>query len=146
MVSYYGTAGRWFDPVRQMHQAQQDMNRLIGNLRLAASPEFPLMNIWTGTEGTVVTAEIPGVVPEELDISVHQNTVSLRGNRAAEPLAEGAVVHRQERVTGAFARTLVLPFQVDADKVSARFKHGVLRLELPRPAADKPHKINVSRT
>jgi HSP20 family protein len=145
MLSHHGTAGRWFDPTRQMHQAQQDMNRLLGSLRLAAPPEFPLMNIWTGAEGAVVTAEIPGVVPEELDIAVHQNTVALRGSRAAEPLAEGAVVHRQERVTGAFARNVVLPFRVDGDRASARFSQGVLRLELPRPAADKPHKITVSR-
>jgi HSP20 family protein len=145
MLSHYGAAGRWFDPTRQMHQAQQDMNRLLGSLRLPAPPEFPLMNVWTSAEGAVITAEIPGVVPEELDIAVHQNTVALRGNRAPEQLPEGAIVHRQERVTGTFARNVMLPFRVDGDRAAARFSLGVLRLELPRPAADKPHKITVSR-
>ena len=88
---------------------------------------------------------MPGVAPEDLDIAVHQNTVTLRGRRPAEPLAEDAVIHRQERPTGAFARNLVLPFRVDGDRATANFRNGVLRLDLPRPDADKPHKITVNR-
>lgn len=146
MLNYLENTGRGLDPVRQMRFAQRDMSRLLNNLRVAAPPEFPLMNIWAGPDGAVVTAEIPGVVPEELDIAVHQNTVTLRGSRPAEPLPEGAVVHRRERVTGAFGRNLILPFRVDGDKATAKFRHGVLRLDLPRPEADRPHKINVSRS
>lgn len=145
MLHNLESTGRWVDPLRQIRFAQKDMSRLFDNLRAAASPEFPLMNIWAGTDGAVITAEIPGVVPEELDIAVHQNTVTLRGRRPAEPLAEDAVLHRQERITGAFARNLVLPFRVDGDRATAKFRNGVLRLDLPRPEADKPHKINVSR-
>ncbi|MBB3320246.1 MULTISPECIES: Hsp20/alpha crystallin family protein [unclassified Rhizobium] len=137
---------RWYDPLRQMRSAQRDMGRPLDNLRLAAPPEYPLMNIWTVADGAVITAEIPGVVPEELDIAVHQNTVTLRGSRPAEPLAEDAVIHRQERISGAFARNLILPFRVDGDRAKATFRHGVLRLDLPRPLADRPHKITVSRS
>ena len=146
MLNHLENTGRWLDPVRQMRFAQRDMSRLLDNLRLAAPPEFPLMNVWTGTDGAVITAEIPGVVPEELDIAVHQNTVTLRGSRPAEPLPEGAVVHRRERITGTFARNLVLPFRLDGDHATAKFRNGVLRLDLPRPEADKPHKINVGRS
>jgi HSP20 family protein len=145
MLHNLENTGRLIDPVRQLRFAQRDMSRLFDNLRVAAPPEFPLMNIWVGSDGAVITAEIPGVVPEELDIAVHQNTVTLRGRRAPEPLTDDAVVHRQERVTGAFARNFVLPFRVDGDKTTAKFRNGVLRLDLPRPEADKPHKINVSR-
>lgn len=146
MLHNIENTGRRFDPLRQMRSAQSDMSRLFDNLRLAAAPEFPLMNIWAGTDGAVITAEIPGLVPEELDIAVHQNTVTLRGSRYAEPLGEGAVIHRQERATGAFARNLILPFRVDGDRAKAKFRHGVLRLDLPRPVADRPHKITVSRS
>lgn len=146
MLHNLENTGRWIDPLRQMRLAQSDMSRLFDNLRLAAPPEFPLMNVWTGPDGAVITAEIPGVVPEELDIAVHQNTVALRGKRLAEPSAEDAVIHRQERIAGAFARNLVLPFRVDGDHATAKFRNGVLRLDLPRPKADKPHKINVSRS
>lgn len=145
MLHNIENTGRGFDPLRQMRSAQTDMSRLFDNLRLAAPPEFPMMNIWAGTDGAVITAEIPGVVPEDLDIAVHQNTVTLRGTRSQEPLPEDAVVHRQERTTGAFARNLILPFRVDGDRTTATFRHGVLRLDLPRPDADKPHKITVSR-
>ncbi len=145
MLHNLENTGRWYDPMRQMRSAQRDMSRVLDNLRLAAPPEFPLMNIWAGSDGAVVTAEIPGVVPEELDIAVHQNTVTLRGRRPAEPLSDDALVHRQERRTGAFARNIVLPFRVDGDRAAAKFRNGVLRLDLPRPEADKPHKITVSR-
>ncbi|CAH0342582.1 Hsp20/alpha crystallin family protein [Rhizobium sp. CECT 9324] len=146
MLHNIENTGRGFDPLRQMRSAQSDMSRLLDNLRLVAAPEFPLMNIWAGTDGAVITAEIPGVLPEDIDIAVHQNTVTLRGSRAAEPLAQDAVIHRQERATGAFARNLVLPFRVDGDRATAKFRHGVLRLDLPRPDADRPHKITVSRS
>ncbi|MFP5078494.1 Hsp20/alpha crystallin family protein [Rhizobium sp. YIM 134829] len=146
MLQNIENTGRGFDPLRQMRSAQSDMSRLLDNLRLSAAPEFPLMNIWAGPDGAVITAEIPGVLPEDLDIAVHQNTVTLRGRRAAEPLAEDAVVHRRERPTGAFARNLILPFRVDGDRTTAKFRHGVLRLDLPRPDADRPHKITVSRS
>lgn len=145
MLHNLENTGHWIDPLRQMRFAQADMSRLFDNLRLPAPPQFPAMNIWAGPDGAVVTVEIPGVVPEELEIAVHQNTVTLRGRRPAEPLAEDAVVHRQERITGTFARNLTLPFRVDGDQTTAKFQNGVLRLDLPRPEADKPHKINVSR-
>jgi len=146
MLQIPQNTGRRFDALRQMRFAQRDMSRLLDNLRLPASPQFPAMNIWAGSDGAVITAEIPGVVPEELDIAVHQNTVTLRGRRAAEPPAEDGVIHRQERITGAFARNLILPFRVDGDRATAKFRNGVLRLDLPRPEVDKPHKITVSRS
>jgi HSP20 family protein len=145
MLQIPQNTGRGFDPLRQMRFAQRDMSRLFDNLRLLAPAQFPAMNIWAGPDGAVVTVEIPGVVPEELDIAVHQNTVTLRGRRPTEQLAEDAVVHRQERITGPFTRNLTLPFRVDGDQSTAKFRNGVLRLDLPRPEADKPHKINVSR-
>ena len=146
MLRNLENTGRWVDPLRQMRFAQRDMSRLFDSMRLAVPPEFPLLNVWAGPDGAVITAEIPGVAPEELDIAVHQSTVTLRGSRPAEPLAEDAVVHRQERITGAFARNLTLPFRVDGDRVTATFRNGVLQLDLPRPAADRPHKIPVSRS
>jgi HSP20 family protein len=77
---------------------------------------------------------------------VHQDTVTLRGKRDPEIMGgEDVIVHRQERAHGPFSRTVVLPFRVDADQVSARFDRGILILELPRPAADKPRRIAITR-
>jgi HSP20 family protein len=145
MIGYLSPAGRAFDPIRQMRQAQQVVNRLLGNLRLPTASSIPLLNIWIGHEGALITAEVPGVPDDGLEIAVHQNTVTLRGNRPSEPLPEGAVVHRRERMTGPFTRSVLLPFRVDGDRAAARFRNGVLSLEVPRAEADRPHRISVSR-
>ncbi|MDB5560907.1 MAG: heat shock protein Hsp20 family [Hyphomicrobiales bacterium] len=145
MLNYYTPAQSRLPMQQQMRQMQEDLNRMIGNLRTAAPREFPAMNIWANPSGAVLTAQVPGVDPEALDIAVHQETVSLRGTRTMEDFGEGAVIHRQERPTGAFTRSFVLPFRINADAVQASFKHGMLTLNLPRPDTDQPHKIKVTR-
>jgi HSP20 family protein len=145
MLNYYTPAASRQPLQQQMRQMQDDLNRMIGNLRVAAPREFPAINIWANSTGAVLAAQVPGVEPEALDIAVHQETVSLRGARTMEDFGEGAVIHRQERPTGQFTRSFVLPFRIDADAVQANFEGGVLTLTLPRPASDQPHKIQVSR-
>jgi HSP20 family protein len=140
------TASRRFDPVGQMQRAQADLNRLFGGLRISATTEFPLLNLWTSPDGAIVAAEVPGVVPEDLDITIRRDTVIVRGTRPPEPVDQGTVVQRQERTHGSFARTILLPFRVDADKASARFERGVVTLTLPRPEDDKPRQIKVARS
>ena len=140
------TASRRFDPVGQMQRAQADLNRLFGGLRISATTEFPLLNLWTSPDGAIVAAEVPGVVPEDLDITIRRDTVIVRGTRPPEPVDQGTVAQRQERTHGPFARTILLPFRVDADKASARFERGVVTLTLPRPEDDKPRQIKVARS
>jgi HSP20 family protein len=133
------------DLFRQMWRTPDEISRLLGGLRMAPRIEFLAVNVWASADGVTVTAAVPGVVPDELDITVHQNTVTLRGKRDPEVMGEDAVVLRQERATGPFTRTIVLPFRVDAERVSARFDRGMLMLELPRPEEDKPRHIQVAR-
>jgi HSP20 family protein len=144
MLRDYVMERRWPDLYREMRRTQEEMNRLFGGLRLAVRAEFPPVNLWAGPDRALVTVEVPGVSPEEIEITVHQDTVTLRGKREPEIL-EDAVEHRRERMHGAFQRSIVLPFRVDADGVSARFDRGVVTLELPRPAADKPRQVKVAR-
>ena len=136
---------RGYNPLLDMQRAQADLNRMFGTMRFIPSPEFPLLNLWTSPDDAIVSAEVPGVNPEELDITIRRDTVTLRGNRPAEPVDDSATILRQERNTGSFARNIVLPFRVDADKASAKFERGVVTLTLPRPEADKPHRISVAR-
>jgi HSP20 family protein len=145
MLSEYQTAGRMPDMFREMRRAQHDMNRLFGGLRLATEPDFPPISLWAGSDRAVVMAEVPGVGPDQLDITVHQDTVVLRGRREPEQIVGEPTVLRRERVHGPFVRTVVLPFRIDADKVVARFARGILTLELPRPASDQPRQIKVIR-
>jgi HSP20 family protein len=127
---------------REMDRMQREMNRLMGQSRLVA-PGFPATNLWSGAESVVVTAEIPGVDPEQLEISVVNETLTLSGERNLAELAEGEKYHRRERGYGRFSRTVQLPFRVAADKVEASFTNGILQISLPRAEEDKPRKIAV---
>jgi HSP20 family protein len=110
---------------------------------LRPAPAYPALNVWTNEEGLNVTAEVPGVSPEDIDISVVGDTLTLNGTRKPEELDENARYHRQERGYGDFTRSLQLPFQVDVDKVEATFRNGVLMVAMPRLEEDKPRKIAV---
>jgi HSP20 family protein len=131
------------DPLREMQRLQREMNRVFTGLEQPLSQEVPLVNAWVGEGDVVVTAELPGVDPAKVDISVVGNTLTISGTRDADPLKEGESYHRQERHYGRFSRSLQLPFHVEVGKVEARYERGLLRITLPRAEADKPRKIAV---
>ena len=149
-----------FDPVvwpgdpwsifEEMESLQADMNRLLtgqpaGRRSRAwrSRSAYPLMNVWSSAEGIVIDAELPGVDPKDVDISVMGDELTLRGKvNAAEP-CEGETYHRRERPAGEFVRTLRLPFRADAEAVKANYTNGVLRLTVPRPEEEKPRKIAI---
>lgn len=131
---------------REMDRIQREMNRLFDDYypaRMRRAPGFPAVNIWSSDEGLILTAEVPGVSPDDIDISVVGDTLTLSGSRAPEILDEGARYHRQERGFGDFTRSVQLPFAVEVDKVEATFGEGVLSVSLPRAEVDKPKKIAV---
>ncbi|MBN1874681.1 MAG: Hsp20/alpha crystallin family protein [Anaerolineae bacterium] len=142
-VPYFGYRA----PFREMERLQREMNRLFtetmspGRGRVAAG--YPAMNIWANEEGVIVTAELPGVNPEDIDIAVDGDTLTLTGVRHPEALKEGETYHRRERGAGKFNRVFQLPFQVEMEAVEATFANGVLHITLPRAEEDKPRKIEV---
>jgi HSP20 family protein len=130
---------------REMNRLQSEVNRLfdgVNSVRRTA-PSFPAMNVWTSQDGIMVTAEVPGVKPEDIDVSVVGDTLTLSGQRRPDDLNEGGRYHRQERGYGKFVRTLQLPFPVKVDHIEATFRSGVLNVQLPRSEEDKPRKISV---
>jgi HSP20 family protein len=127
---------------REMDRMQREMNRLLGQSRLVA-PGFPATNVWSGADSVIVTAEVPGVDPEQLEISVVNETLALSGERNLVELGENEKYHRRERGYGRFSRTIQLPFRVAADQVEASFTNGVLHITLPRAEEDRPKKITV---
>lgn len=122
------------------------MSRLLSGLAspYTAEAEFPAMNLWSDGNEAVITAELPGIDPSAADISVVNRTLTIKGSRNAEEAGAEGSYHRQERWSGSFTRTIELPFQVDQNKVEARFSKGVLEIRLPRTEADKPKKIAIS--
>jgi HSP20 family protein len=131
------------DPLREMQRVQREMNRIFSGLGQPLTQEVPPVNVWVGESDTVVTAELPGVDPGGVDISVVGDALTISGFREAETLKEGECYHRQERNHGRFSRSLQLPFHVEAGKVEAKYDRGILRITLPRAEADKPRKISV---
>ena len=137
MVSglFYGS------PFRDLRRLQEEMERLT---RSATSPQgFPAINVYAHQDGIVITAELPGVNEDDLDITVHRDTVTLRGERQ-DQISEAGGYHRRERRSGLFERTFSLPFQVDPERVEAKLRNGILTLTLQRPEQDKPKRIRVS--
>jgi HSP20 family protein len=132
---------------REVEQLRREMNQLFEQLdrgpRLSAATTYPAMNVWTNADGAVITAELPGMNADDLEISVQGDTLTLRGSRSAEEQGEGMTYHRRERGSGQFRRSFQLPFNVDPNKVEANYERGVLHIFLPRSEADKPRKIQV---
>lgn len=131
---------------REMDRLQREMNRLF-NLyspnRLRTASGYPAINIWTNEEGQFVSAEMPGVRVEDIDIRVEGDTLTISGERGADEIPEGAQFHRKERGFGKFLRAIQLPFAVDVDKVEADFKNGFLNIRLPKTEAEKPKLISI---
>jgi len=132
--------GRFWDPWQDFEPMRRS---LFGNGRTSAIVEFPAVNIWVDGDDALVTAEIPGVDPDTIELSVVGKSLILRGIRQPEEIKNGETYHRQERWQGRFSKTVELPFAVESDKVNARFTKGILSVELPRAEAEKPKKIAV---
>lgn len=143
MIRRYGLRSPW----REFEQLQREMNRAFSgtmpNFGPQVAPSYPAVNVWTNEDGAILNAELPGLTPEDIDISVVGQTLTLSGERRPEELGENDRYHRRERGQGKFVRTVELPFTVEAEKVEALFDKGVLQISLPRAEADKPRKILV---
>jgi HSP20 family protein len=136
-----------FSTWREMERLRREMNRLFAGMPTsaggAAAPGYPAMNVWTNEDGAILTAELPGVNADDIDVAVEGDTLTLSGNRQPDELPEGTTYHRRERDHGRFSRVFRLPSPIDSGKVQAAFEKGVLRVTLPRPESDKPRKITI---
>lgn len=131
---------------REMDRLQRDMNRLFNQYspsRPRTAPSYPAINIWANEDGQLVSTEMPGIRVEDIDISVDGYTLTIAGERSLDEVPEDAVFHRRERGFGKFSRTIQLPFAVDANKVEAIFKDGVLKISLPKVEVEKPKQITI---
>jgi len=131
------------DMWRDMGRMQREMNRLFPGITLPSSGGYPALNVWSSGDDVIVTAELPGITPEKLDIAVEGDMLSISGSRALPELKEGEAYHRQERSHGRFKRLVQLPFRADTGKIAATYERGVLCISIPRIEEDKPKKIEI---
>ena len=132
-----------WDPFRALERVQAEFDAVAGQANDSYAPGFPPIDVWTSDAGAVVTAELPGIEPDRLEISVVGDIVKLVGARSADPVGEGESWLRRERGYGAFERTIRLPFKVEADAVQAHFKNGVLEVRLPKAGTERTRKVEI---
>ena len=126
------------------------MNRLFDSMTvpgishpIASSGVYPMINLEEDESSLYVTAELPGISVEDLSLSVHNDSLSLRGERKIPEVDEKINYHRRERKEGFFRRVISLPVKVDADNVSAEIKNGILHVILPKAEEAKPRQITI---
>ena len=140
-----------FDPFRDLAVLQDRMNRLFND---AYSPRqsddlmsrgtwTPAVDIYETDGALVLKAELPDMRREDIDVSVENNTLTIRGERKLDNEIKQENFHRIERAYGGFVRSFSLPHTVDATKIGAEYKNGVLSVKLPTREEAKPRQIAI---
>lgn len=144
------TIVRW-DPLRDVSVLQERMSRMLEGFYgrpqedITRSAWVPAVDIYSnGQHELVLKAELPDMKEEEIEVAVEENTLTLRGEKKLDREVAEDQFHRIERSYGSFARTFALPPTVDAEKVSAEYKAGVLTVRLPLREEAKPRPIKVA--
>jgi HSP20 family protein len=143
---------RW-TPMGHLRSFQEEMNRMFneffrggtgGEQGWLAGAWTPPVDIYETDDALILTAELPGVSKDEVSIEVHNNTLTLRGERKHKAEITEDRYHRAERAYGTFQRSFLLPAMVDQEKVQASYHDGVLELRLPKSEAAKPKRIAIT--
>jgi len=141
---------RALSPWTGMTSLKQEMDRLFDRFFEPRADEFLALGEWAPSldlsetkDALVVKAEIPGMDPKEVQISLQEQLLSIKGEKKQEKEEKDERFHRVERSYGAFTRAIRLPVAVDAGKVTAAFKSGVLTITLPKTPAAKGTTIPV---
>ena len=139
-----------WDPFREMARLSEDMSRLVGELVGERRGRETLRGAWVPPVDILETAdairidvELPGLAAGDVEITVENGVLTVRGERAFRDAGEGETYHRVERAYGEFERSFQLPRSVDPERIRARFEAGVLRLELPKREESRPRSIKV---
>ena len=150
------TMMRW-DPFQDLRSAQDEMAQMSpmlahalglhtqqqGNARAATTAWAPALDISERKDAYLVTVELPGLRPEDLDITMEDGLLTIQGERQFTAESSEQQFHRVERRYGAFRRSITLPAQVQAEQIEASFDNGVLQIVVPKMEEAKPKRIQV---
>lgn len=140
---------RW-RPYRSMESVQDEVNKVFdsffGTPAMSGREDVwtPDVDIIEDKDSITVNVDIPGMKKDDIKVSVHDQSLTIRGERRYEKEDKDKNYHRTERMYGAFSRTFSLPSTVEGDKIKANYKDGVLKIELPKVEEVKPKEIPIS--
>ena len=140
-----------FDPFRDLAVLQDRMNRLFNESYAPRTSDdlmnrgawTPAVDIYEGDAQLVLKAELPDMRHEDIDVSVENNTLTIRGERKLDNEIKQENFHRIERAYGSFVRSFSLPNTVDPSRIGAEYKNGVLTVKLPMREEAKPRQIQI---
>lgn len=139
---------QWF-PFFDVAKTLEEMDRALGRrgrplgLRSVPRGTFPAINVYEQEDALVPVAEVPGVKPEDLDWTVLNDSVVVKGRRREAP-ANGSRLYRRERPAGSFLRTVALPDRIAPDSAKAEYRDGILRVRMEKAEQAKPRKIKIA--
>ncbi|GBC89041.1 Spore protein SP21 [bacterium HR13] len=135
-----------WNPFAELERIRREFDRLIEEMwpREEVERAFaPAVEMYETDNEIVVKAELPGVKKENIEVSIKDNTLHIRGEKKEEREEKTETIHRLERVYGKFERVLTLPVDVKAEEVRAEYKDGILEIRLPKSEVSKEKKIEI---
>jgi len=138
---------REWDPFRDIGRLQREVNRLFDSQRWwpanRGADEFPRVNVESAGDDIQVLVECPGLAPEDIELSVTGDTLTVKGERKPAEGLDGGAYHRKERFAGRFVRSVELPERVASGKAEARCKDGILTVRIPRAEETRARRIAI---
>ena len=145
------TIVRW-DPFRNMTTLQDRINRIFeeANTRsrdydneVSKCDWRPIVDIYDTEKSIIINAELPGLSKDDIALDVKENLLTLNGERKVDEQVKDDNYYRRERCFGSFERAFTLPSMIDSEKITANFKDGILKIEIPKPEEKKSKQISI---
>ena len=145
------TIVRW-DPFRNMTTLQDRINRVFDEAanrsrdyddEVSKCEWRPIVDIYDTDKAIIINAELPGLNKDDIALDIKENILTLKGERKIAQEIEEESYYRRERCFGTFERAFTLPSAIDPEKITANFKDGILKVEIPKPAEKKPKQISI---
>lgn len=140
----------WLSPFDRLSNLRDEINRLFQSPFAEGGHESeffhgwsPALDIYENKDNLVVKVELPGMKKEQIDLSLHENTLTISGERKSQWKEGEGSASREERFFGRFQRTVTLPKPVDSNRVTAQYQDGILTVTLPKTEESKPRQIEV---
>jgi len=137
--------------MKELVNLQDEMNRLFNEFfsrkpesrRIVEREWSPDVDVAETDNAFVVTAEIPGIDKKDIKITFHNNVLTIKGEKKKEEEIKEQNFHQIERVYGSFQRSFTLPSDVEADKIEASYKNGILKINIPKSEEERAKEINI---